>query len=65
MDKAADGRWIKTEATYTDTLSPGQSGIIIAKNETKLLTIETTEYAVPCIIQTNYGVFTVNLAVVR
>jgi hypothetical protein len=64
MDKEGDG-WIKTDATYTDTLSSGQSGIIIARNDTRLLAIETTEYSVPCIIQTNYGVFTVNLAVVR
>jgi hypothetical protein len=64
MDKEGTG-WIKTDATYTDTLSSGQSGIIIAKNDTRLLAIETTEYSVPCIIQTNYGVFTVNLAVVR
>ena len=59
-----DGWIVLPEGTYTNTLDPGKSGIIIAKNATTL-TIETTEYTVPCIVQTNYGVFTVNLAVVR
>jgi hypothetical protein len=63
MDREGTG-WIKTDANYTNTLLPGQSGVIIAKNATRL-DIWDTEYAVPCIIQTNYGVFTASLAVVR
>jgi len=58
------GGWIKIDSNYYNNLEPGLGGVIIAKN-TSRLTIEPTEYAVPCIIQTNYGVFTVNLAVVR
>jgi len=56
--------WIKIDNNFVDTLNAGQSGIIMATNTTTL-NIGTTEYAVPCVIQTNYGTFTVNLAVVR
>jgi hypothetical protein len=64
MDKEGP-LWIKIGEAYTDTLYPGQSGIIMAAKSYTDLTIEPTEYAVPCVIQTNYGVFTVSLAVVR
>jgi hypothetical protein len=60
-----DNGWIKIGEAYNNTLNPGQSGIIIAVKNVTALTIGDTEYSVPCIIQTNYGVFTVNLAVVR
>jgi hypothetical protein len=59
-----DGWIVLPEGTYTNTLDPGKSGIIIAKNATTL-TIETTEYTVPGVINTNYGVVTVSLSVVR
>jgi hypothetical protein len=59
-----DSYLIKTDNIYVSKLDPGQGGVIIAKNESRL-TIETTEYAVSCVIQTNYGVFTVTLSVVR
>jgi hypothetical protein len=55
--------------SYTNDLEPGKSGIIKAAvgagTGTGQLNISDTEYTVPCIIRTNYGVFTVNLAVVR
>jgi hypothetical protein len=59
-----DSHLIKIDSNYKSSLDPGQGGVIIAKNASTL-TIGTTEYAVPCIIQTNYGVFTVTLSVVR
>jgi hypothetical protein len=61
--------WILSDGSYTDTLDPGQGGIIKAAVEAGTgagkLNISDTEYAVPCVIQTNYGTFTVNLAVAR
>jgi hypothetical protein len=64
MDRFNETGWIKIGEMHTDTLDPGQSGIITAKSEFYPL-VGDTEYSVPCIIQTNYGVFTVNLVVVR
>jgi len=66
VTSATNGGWILLPNNkYTDDLEPGQSGIIKAKADTDTLDIQVTEYAVPCIIQTNYGVFTVTLSVVR
>jgi hypothetical protein len=76
MDKYSDvisattrGWILLPDNTYTNDLEPGQSGIIKAAVRAGTgagqLNISDTEYAVPCVIQTNYGTFTVNLAVVR
>jgi len=65
MSKAGSDWILLPDDSYTDDLDPGQGGIIKAKADTVTLNIQDTEYAVPCIVQTNYGVFTVTLSVVR